>query len=212
MKTDWPLHAVGPADVPKAACVLAEAFARDPFFSYMLGGWAADRDTINRFHEFTLRYGMRYGSVWAPSENLEGIAIWLPSGRVRMTAWRSVRAGVLRLWDLPFPSRADRRSFLRRMGEYGKYSGALHRKHAPFPHWYLMSVGVADACRGLGFAGKLIRPVLSSLDAEGLPCFLETHNPANVPLYEHFGFRVAEEGRLPGTDRPHWAMLRAVPQ
>lgn len=53
-----------------------------------------------------------------------------------------------------------------------------------------------------------LRPVFDYLDRQGLPCYLDTHNPANLPFYEHYGFKVVEEGRLPGTDRPHWAMLR----
>ncbi|MGQ9780270.1 MAG: GNAT family N-acetyltransferase [Bacillota bacterium] len=104
---------------------------------------------------------------------------------------------------------SDRRALFSRLEEYSRYSREMHRRHAPFPHWYLLVIGVADRYRGRGYAGRLLRPVFEHLDRQGLPCYLETHNPANLGFYEHYGFKVIEEGRLPGTDRPHWAMLRA---
>jgi hypothetical protein len=50
--------------------------------------------------------------------------------------------------------------------------------------------------------------MLARIDDEGLPCYLATCNPVNVPLYEHFGFEVVKVGTIPESDVGFWAMLR----
>ena len=202
----FPLYSVTWQDLGRAQAVLSEAFAEDPFFAYALGGPDAVR--AETLHGFTLRFGLRYGRVFAPSPALEGVAVWLPPGSTEMTALRSLRAGVLSVGRISFASMTQRRRFFLRLMRYGAYSGSLHKRHAPFAHWYLLNVGIRRAYRGQGYAGRLLRPVLQYLDRAGISCYLETHNPANPALYEHFGFRVVEVGRLPGTDQPHWSMLR----
>jgi hypothetical protein len=57
----------------------------------------------------------------------------------------------------------------------------------------------------------LLKPMFSRIDKEGLPCFLETQAEKNVALYEHLGFRVVEEGIVPGSGVKSWAMLRGNP-
>jgi hypothetical protein len=44
--------------------------------------------------------------------------------------------------------------------------------------------------------------------ADGVPAFLETHDPANVPFYESLGFDVLAELDLPDNGPKHWAMHR----
>lgn len=53
-----------------------------------------------------------------------------------------------------------------------------------------------------------MKPMLARIDEEGLPCYLETLDGANVPLYEHLGFRKAEEAVIPQTDLTNCAMLK----
>ena len=42
--------------------------------------------------------------------------------------------------------------------------------------------------------------------ADGVPVVLETAQPDNVALYEHFGFRVVLEGDVPGGGPHIWFM------
>ena len=53
-----------------------------------------------------------------------------------------------------------------------------------------------------------VRVYLTGVSREGLPCYLDTHNPNNVSLYQRFGFEVVHEDEIPGTSVRHWAMLR----
>ncbi len=84
----------------------------------------------------------------------------------------------------------------------------LHAELAPEKHWFLQLLGVAPEHQGKGHASRLLRPMLERLDEEGLPAYLETTNPVNVPRYEHFGFEVVREGMMPGTPIRFWCMLR----
>lgn len=61
------------------------------------------------------------------------------------------------------------------------------------PVYVLQVVAVAPQLKGTGAFRRLVDPVIAACDAAGVPMVLQTHNPANVPLYEHFGFQLVEQ-------------------
>lgn len=69
----------------------------------------------------------------------------------------------------------------------------LDRRHPREPHWYLFVVGSDPARRGRGLGHAVIAPVLDRCDEDGLPAYLESSNPANVPYYARMGFEVTGE-------------------
>ncbi|MFG3354776.1 GNAT family N-acetyltransferase [Streptomyces sp. NPDC048001] len=75
-------------------------------------------------------------------------------------------------------------------------------------HWYLAVIGADPAAQGRGQGAALLRSGLARADAAGLPVLLESSKAANLPVYEHFGFTVTGELRLPGGGPPLWAMRR----
>ena len=83
-----------------------------------------------------------------------------------------------------------------------------HERHAPGPHWYLMVIGVDPAHAGQGVGSALIRPVLARADAEGVACYLETAQPANVAFYRRLGFRVLDEVVEPVSGLRLWTFRR----
>ncbi|MEO3978728.1 GNAT family N-acetyltransferase [Streptomyces sp. CAU 1734] len=86
----------------------------------------------------------------------------------------------------------------------------LAAKHSPTePHWYLAVIGADPAAQGRGHGSALLRSGLAKADAAGLPVYLESSKPANIPVYEHFGFTVLGEVELPGGGPVLWAMRRA---
>jgi hypothetical protein len=50
--------------------------------------------------------------------------------------------------------------------------------------------------------------MFARIDQEHLPCYVETENEKNISFYQHFGLKVVEEGTIPETNTPHWALLR----
>ncbi|WP_143860746.1 GNAT family N-acetyltransferase, partial [Nocardia cerradoensis] len=62
--------------------------------------------------------------------------------------------------------------------------------HPREPHWYLAVLGTLPGVRGQGYGQALMRSRLDRCDAEGIPAYLESSKPQNVPYYERFGFDV----------------------
>ncbi|MEU9861558.1 GNAT family N-acetyltransferase [Streptomyces sp. NPDC047971] len=76
------------------------------------------------------------------------------------------------------------------------------------PHWSLALIGADPAVQGQGHGSALLRSGLAKADAAGLPTYLESSKPSNIAVYEHFGFTVREELRLPGGGPVLWGMWR----
>ena len=75
------------------------------------------------------------------------------------------------------------------------------------PHWYLMLLGADPAYQRQGAGTALLQPVLAMSDRDGVPAYLETQKPENVPWYHRFGFEVIEEIKVTGAPQM-WAMRR----
>jgi ribosomal protein S18 acetylase RimI-like enzyme len=185
-----------------AADRLTEAFENDPCLKYLIGSDEYDYSKAINIHTYTLRLGKRYGSILTTSISVEGISIWIPPSRVDTTPWMFIRSGGLNL------EKTVRKGTLDRLKEYGAYSSKMHHKHVKSPHWYLLSIAVGKQYQGKGFAGRLLKPVLQHFDKTGFPCYLETHNSANIEFYKKYGFQVVEVGKLPSTNKDHFSMLR----
>ncbi|HAZ17403.1 MAG TPA: GNAT family N-acetyltransferase, partial [Acidimicrobiaceae bacterium] len=74
----------------------------------------------------------------------------------------------------------------------------LMEAHPVTPHWYLAFVGTVASARGRGLASACISEVTRRCDATGHGAYLESSDPANVPLYERHGFSVTSEVTIPG--------------
>jgi len=193
-------------DLQNSIACLTDAFSEDVCLKYLLDSDYYDPEKARYIHEYTLKYGMLFGHAFTTGSNTEGICIWLPPERQNvsflMTAWMFIRSEGLSLNKKVNPNTVDI------VRKYGDYSSELHHRSIAIPHWYLLSVGVAKKFQGQGYAKKLIMPMLNYFDQNLQYCYLETHNPVNVEIYSKYGFHVTETGKLPGTDKTHWSMMR----
>ena len=105
------------------------------------------------------------------------------------------------------PQRIGSEAFRRMMTMQGR-TNELRRRDVPERHWYLWVLGVEPERQGQGIGGALTQPVFARADAEGLPCYLETDKPDNVPFYRKHGFAVVEEEDLPNGGCHFWTMKR----
>lgn len=188
----------------RATETLVKAFWDHPPLQYYYPDEAERQRIAPYFFSLAVRGGLRYGEVHASSPDLEGIAVWLPSDSYPVMSWRLLRSVPLSE-ILGFGRHGGSR--MRRLGQH---IDQVHGCLAPFKHWFLQAIGVVPQFQGQGRAGRLLSPMLARADEEGLPCYLETLEEKNVRLYEHFGFAVVEESRIPETTLTNWAMLRAV--
>lgn len=187
-------------DVRRIAALFARAFQDDPLMRYAIPDARQRRRLLPGLMGLNVRYGCRYGEVYYTPEYM-GAAFWLPPGQSTYTLWRLLRAGMfVAPLRLPWPA-------LRRLAAGESRAHALHERYAPGPHWYLAQIGVEPAHQRQGVASRLLRPMLARADAAGLPCYLETENPANISIYQRYGFQAVGEDVVP--NGPHiWAMLR----
>ncbi len=58
------------------------------------------------------------------------------------------------------------------------------------PHYYLSLLGTDPQHLGHGHGLRLLADNLAVVDDAKAPCYLEASNPANVPLYQRFGFEI----------------------
>jgi ribosomal protein S18 acetylase RimI-like enzyme len=188
---------IGPASE-----MLVRAFFHDSKLTYVLPEEDVRKEKGKHLFAFELRYGLNYGQVYATSPALEGVAVWLPSDRSEITLWRAMRSGGMVL------QRGLGKEGMKRLVAFSDQVDTYHKKHAPDFHWYLFFIGVDPASQGKGYGGRLLRPLLDRMDREKLSCYLNTQNEKNIPLYEHFGFRVVEQVRLPGMEILHTGMIR----
>lgn len=190
------------AQIKPAAEMLSRAFQDNPGLAYYFPDESERKSKSLHYFWFTICYGLVYGEVYTTSPNLEGLAVWIPSENANMSLWRVIRSGGLPMMHkLGSKAASQLRSF-------GDYVSSVHKRQAPFRHWYLLGLGVDPDYRGQGYAGTLLKAMLARIDKERLPCYLETQNADNVPIYQHYGFKVVEESIVPNTRVSNWAMLR----
>lgn len=188
------------ADVPAAARTLAAAFADYPLIRAIARSPSGRPRACAAFCRMIAAYCTREGTAYATADRT-AVACWLPPGRDRLALPGLIRCGALSLaWELGL-----RGGIL--LERLGRRFEALRRGHVPGPHWYLVLLGVHPSARGRGLSRVVLRPVFGVADRDRLPCYLETQDEVDVPIYRRFGFEVAGERRVPGGLR-NWEMRR----
>ena len=197
------LYRVRKGDIMRAGKVLADAFQRDPIWNKIFEGESDFEKRFRAFFESPVRYCLKYGEVYAPSENLEGVVAWVPEKYADINAWRGIRSGGMG------PLMRIGLNALKKMGSVFKPITEDRHKHmAGCTYLYLIIVGVATEMQGKGFGRKLIGAAIEKSEREGLQLYLETETEENVKMYEHFGFRLLKRITLPIVDLPMWEMVR----
>ncbi|TCO08474.1 hypothetical protein EV194_105284 [Natronoflexus pectinivorans] len=75
-------------------------------------------------------------------------------------------------------------------------------------HYRMKIISIDESLRGTGAFRRLITPAIEYSDREQIPMVLETHNPSNVGLYEHFGFKLVKTISSPKTPIQQYCMIR----
>lgn len=73
----------------------------------------------------------------------------------------------------------------------------MEAAHPDDLHWYLGIVASLPEQQGRGLGQRILRPVLDICDREGLPAYLESSNPRNLPFYFRLGFEQTGEIVVP---------------
>lgn len=192
-----PVRNAGVHDARIIGTALGRAFMDDPVWSW----FAPDPDRrarhIAAMFTHIARNRIAQGTAWT-TPSIAGGALWAAPGH-----WR-IPWSVGLIW-MPAAARLGGRVGSVRFARSGS---TMDRHHPREPHWYLEVLGTDPERQGQGIGAALLAPVLRRCDDEGLPAFLESSKPENVPWYERHGFEVTEELRLAEDAPPMWHMWR----
>jgi GNAT superfamily N-acetyltransferase len=180
--------------------VLADAFAEDPVFAWLMPPQLRNRDTrLRTFFTSMSRGYLRGGKPCYLTGDGSAAALWARPG-----AW-AMPVSQIMLEAAP-NGLALRRNLFRAL----RTQLQIERLHArqSAPHWYLGYLGARRDRQGQGLGTQLLREVLADLDATGVPAYLESSNERNLPLYERNGFRVVGELPALGRGPTIWRMWR----
>ncbi|HLZ69581.1 MAG TPA: GNAT family N-acetyltransferase [Dehalococcoidia bacterium] len=186
------------AEQAPLARTLARAFDQDPMINWLLRQDAGRARAFRRFFNIAIGRMAQPHNLVFTTASLDGAALWLPPGKWRMGLWRQLQL---------LPAMASSVGYRRVPGVMAGIS-AFDQQHPREAHYYLFLLGVEPACQGKGVGSALLGPVLARCDAEGMPAYLETANPRNLPLYERHGFRVQREFTVPRGGPLNWLMWR----
>ncbi len=187
--------------IPAIARVLADAFVDYPLYTYAIPDPKKRVNALQALFEVEATYALKYGSIYATSDLLEGVMYCLPSDAMFLSNWRMIKSGALKI-----PLKMGT-GFIKKQGVISSVHEDMRAKHANFPHTYLWNIGVKPELKGQGHAGRLVRHLLEELTTKHEPCYLETARESNVKLYEHLGFKLQETREIPGINVTTWAML-----
>jgi GNAT superfamily N-acetyltransferase len=190
------VRAVEPVPLPRerfgaAAEVMADAFLDDP-------GWAAvGPDSRARRHAYIRRVGLGSlrlceragGPIWQVEH--EGRVAGVLSG-VDPGGWPPPQLRGL-AYQAAGPIIAGPGVLVRSLSA----DGVLHRGHPAEPHLFVWMLAVAPDQQRRGIGRSLLSTALDRADGLGVPAYLDTAKPDNVPYYASFGFEEVGLGELP---------------
>jgi ribosomal protein S18 acetylase RimI-like enzyme len=179
--------------------ILADAFAEDPVFAWLIDPNLKHRDQRMRtFFTSMARTYLRQKKPCYVAGDGSAAAMWAAPGK----------------WAFPISEMAieaapQTAAFGRRLQRALRTQLQVESHHPKDPkHWYLGYLGARQANQGQGLGSGLLREVLTKANADGTPAYLESSNIRNVPLYERHGFKVSGEIRALGKGPTIYLMWR----
>lgn len=163
----------GPVERAPVMDPLSLAFSTDPAVRYMFPTAATYLASFNRLAAAMAGSALAADTAWIADDGAAA-ALWLAPG-----------------------AEADKDAIIALVGEavaperqvvLGELGDLMDEFHPAEPHWYLSMIGVDPSRQGQGLGSALLKAGLARCDAEGLPAYLESSSPKNVPLYERHGF------------------------
>ena len=187
--TGLPARVARETDLETVTTIITAAFAADPVWGPAFPEDAGS--TLRRdLWRPSLAAALRFPWTWLTAGD-EATSVWIPPGEPDMTHEQEEAFTSVVVDRLGPTARAV-------MDLFGRFNAAHPRDE---PHYYLTLIGTNPDHRGGGFGMRLLADNLARIDAEKMPAYLESTNPANDARYGRLGFEPigAFEGYVPGT-------------
>ena len=179
-------------DRERVISAIVLAFVDDPAARW---SWPEPHVYLTYFTEFANVFGgkaFEHGTAHSVAE-FSGGALWLPPGV------QPDEKALVALMERSIDPKRLQVVFtvFEKMGSY----------HPSELHWYLPLIGVEPAKQGRGYGSALLGHALEQIDHEGRIAYLESTDPANIPLYKRHGFEVIGKIQV-GDSPPLYPMIR----
>jgi ribosomal protein S18 acetylase RimI-like enzyme len=167
----------GPDEVDAVVEVVTTAFQHDPLWSWAFPDEARRPEQYRKWWRHFVEPAASRGFVSVTAQ-CESAAVWIPPGEDELSPEETAQEPALveELLGARAPVVVE---MLRRFE-------AAHPHDEP--HYYLSIVATHRDHRGHGLGVALLADKLAQIDAERMPAYLESSNPANVARYELLGF------------------------
>nr|WP_317437760.1 GNAT family N-acetyltransferase [uncultured Enterocloster sp.] len=186
------LYRVKKEDLPRLQELLVECFSRDPLYCQLI----PDQETRNRLlpelFECDLTEFFETCEIFAESPDMNALLVvsdesepYNPLTFYLAEAWAGLRTdeylikedpSLKTLWNF-----VKGRDYLN-----SRWTDQLHQEE----RLHVIYLAVRPTMQHHGLAAVLMEEVIAYAQSHHLMVSLETHNPANVPMYEHFGFKI----------------------
>lgn len=186
VRDDPTARRAGANDVHAVVSILVDAFYLDPAWSWAFPDASQRAQQLRWLWELSVRGAMRYPWVWLSAHDTAA-SVWVPPHGT----------------DLSPDQEATIEPALTDMlgagaGRVLETLALFDRSHPRSEaHFYLSLLGTRSEHRGHGYGLALLADNLRRIDELSMPAYLEASNPANVPLYERYGFAVRGSFTLP---------------
>ncbi len=163
---------------------VVRAFEFDPAFRYFFPSDSEYREQSRHLVEYLFDKRVAQGTAWAIAE-AQAVALW-DHPRSRLSASDIARDESLgvRL------SQAIGRDAAKRLALYDAATTAAFPDNEEY--WYLGILAVDPDHQGTGLGSAILKDGMARAHAEGLPAYLETTNPDNVPYYRYHGWDLVQ--------------------
>jgi ribosomal protein S18 acetylase RimI-like enzyme len=167
---------VAKTEQDKAIATVAIAFANDPMMR-----WSFPEPAM--YFKVALRLIRAFGgNAFAHNSadqtgNLAAVALWLPPN---VEPDHETMGEIFGMREQTPEQKKEGEDVFEQMGKF----------HPKEPHWYLPLIGTDPIHQGKGYGTALMEHAVRRCDRDRLPAYLESSSPANIPLYERFGFQV----------------------
>lgn len=178
-------------DLPEIVNFIYERFSNLEHFNFLTEHMDHSEEVLKKFIETELLLFLKHGKVQIYGEPIVGMISSIPSKKLtlfRQFLYSLPSRKILK--ELPVE---DRRRLLKKNKLVAEIHHTLpwHKKYTK-NSYYIAQIAVAKEAKGTGVMRKLLTPIFADCQRQNMDIVLETMTEANVPIYEHFGFKLAE--------------------
>ncbi len=207
------LYKLKPKDIPQIVNLLMECFKEDPLYCALIPNQKLREKTLPELFECDLEEMFENCDIYADSEEINGLIVvedeteeYNPLKYLTTEAFYTLKTDAYLIKE-------DKS--LRTLWNFIRGKDYLNS------HWtnilpqksrlHIIYFAVCPSKHGTGIAHKIITPVLEYADKYSLYTSLETHNPDNLRMYEHYGFEIFRVLKS-HMDLKQYCMLRPYPK